>query len=74
MRRTLSILLAVSIVACISGCYERTIKSRGIGGMGKSTQSGYRSDTAADRAVDSIFSDPRDAKPAPKNPGVAMPR
>jgi hypothetical protein len=42
--------------------------------MGKSLEPSYRSDTAADRWVDSLFGDPRESKPAPKNPGVAMPR
>jgi predicted small secreted protein len=74
MRRTILITVSFLVVFSLAGCYERTTKARGVGAMGRSAQSGYRSDTAADRAVDSIFSDSRDSKPSPKNPGSAMPR
>jgi hypothetical protein len=57
-----------------SGCYERTVHAKGIGAMGTKVQEGYRSDTAADRAWDSMFSDPRESKPVPKNPGVGTVR
>jgi hypothetical protein len=63
-----------SIVVAAGGCYERTVSAKGIGAMGTNVQDGYRSDTAMDRAWDSMFADPRSAKPVPKNPGVGSVR
>jgi hypothetical protein len=74
MRRTTCLIVSSLALLALAGCYERTVKARGVGAMGKSLEPSYRSNTAADRAIDSLFSDPRDAKRAPKNPGVAMPR
>lgn len=74
MRRALLLSASLLAIAALGGCYERTVKARGVGAMGKSLEPSYRSNTAADRAIDSLFADPREAKPAPKNPGVAMPR
>lgn len=65
-------LCLVALVA--GGCYERTVSARGIGAMGTRVQEGYRSDTAMDRAWDSMFADPRESKPVPKNPGVGSVR
>src|SRR5437868_9178670 len=36
------------------GCYHRVVASKGLGGRGGSVQEPYRSDTAADRAVDNL--------------------
>jgi hypothetical protein len=74
MRRTVLLTASLLALVALGGCYERTVKARGVGAMGKSLEPSYRSDTAADRWVDSLFGDPRESKPAPKNPGVAMPR
>jgi hypothetical protein len=35
-----------------AGCYHRVVSSKGLGGMGTTVEDPYRSDTAADRAVD----------------------
>jgi hypothetical protein len=53
MRKLTPVLFAVVLV--MGGCYERTVSTRGLGGVGKKTQSEYRSNTAADRAVDSML-------------------
>jgi hypothetical protein len=37
-----------------TGCYNRVVSSKGFGGMGTTIQDPYRSDTAADRAVDNL--------------------
>jgi len=47
-------LVVFGCVLLMSGCYERTVSTRGLGGVGKKTQTEYRSNTAADRAVDSM--------------------
>jgi hypothetical protein len=46
--------LVVFAVLVMGGCYERTVSTRGLGGVGKKTQTEYRSNTAADRAVDAM--------------------
>jgi hypothetical protein len=40
----------------MGGCYKRTVSTRGIGSYGSQVEESYRSDTAADRWVDSVFS------------------
>lgn len=54
----------------LAGCYERTVNAKGLGATNSTVQQGYRSDTALDRAWDSMFSDPRESKPVPRNPGA----
>jgi hypothetical protein len=56
MVRRLAILgLTIACLGC-TGCYERVVSSRGLGGT--TVQEPYRSNTAADRYVDSMFSSP----------------
>lgn len=65
--------LVVVIAACavgFCGCYERTVSAKGLGAKGTTVQEGYRSDTALDRAWDSLFANPKEAKPVPRNQGV----
>jgi hypothetical protein len=57
MRSVACLLLAAG--ALMGGCYERTVSTRGIGGVGSTTQKEYRSNTAADRAMDSLLGRPR---------------
>lgn len=59
-----------TLVVAFSGCYERTVSAKGLGAKGTTVQEGYRSNTALDRAWDSLFSDPKESKPVPRNPGV----
>ncbi len=40
----------------LGGCYKRTVSTRGVGSYGSQVEESYRSDTAADRWVDSVFS------------------
>ena len=54
MRRLLPLLLAV-LVLPLPACYQRTVGTKGMGGVGTRTQREYRSNTAADRAVDSVL-------------------
>ena len=56
MARRLTIFgLGFCVLAC-SGCYERVVSSRGLGSA--TVQEPYRSNTAADRYVDSMFGPP----------------
>jgi len=49
------VILVLAVVALSgAGCYKRVVSSKGFGGMGTTIQDPYRSDTAADRAVDSL--------------------
>jgi hypothetical protein len=52
MARRVVILCLALLVLCGGGCYKRVVSSKGFGGMGTTIQDSYRSDTAADRAVD----------------------
>jgi hypothetical protein len=38
-----------------AGCYERVVSTKGLGGVGTAVQQPYRSNTAADRAFDSML-------------------
>lgn len=51
------------VVAAVSlgGCYERVVSANGIGASSADVQGGYRSNTAADRALDSVISKPKPA-------------
>ncbi|GEM_PF-1390995 len=62
--------LGLTAVLVLTGCYERTVSAKGLGANSTTVQEGYRSDTSLDRAWDSMFSNPREAKPVPKNAGV----
>src|SRR4051812_5559530 len=57
MRRTAPLALLITALLAVGsiGCYHRVVSSRGLGGMGSHVQESYRSDTAADRAVDGMF-------------------
>lgn len=52
--RCAAVLLAGAIL--LGGCYRRTVSASGLGAMGTSTESSYRSNTAADRWYDQMFS------------------
>jgi hypothetical protein len=53
MTRRLSILAIVLVLPLLGGCYQRVVSSRGLGGA--EVQESYRSNTAADRAIDGMF-------------------
>jgi hypothetical protein len=47
--------LAISLLLLpLAGCYKRVVATHGLGATGVRTQPSYRSDTAADRAADSL--------------------
>lgn len=54
MKRTLIIFSIIPAIMASGGCYHRVVSTKGLGGMGKPTDDPYRSDTAADRAVDRL--------------------
>ncbi|MDX2132325.1 MAG: hypothetical protein SFY69_09760 [Planctomycetota bacterium] len=56
-RRTILVAALLSTLAA-GGCYSRTVSTRGIGASGVSVQKPYRSETAADRWVDSLTAPP----------------
>ena len=56
MSRRAVILATALALPLLAGCYQRVVSSRGLGGG--TVQESYRSDTAADRAVDSLFGPP----------------
>ncbi|MBS0195776.1 MAG: hypothetical protein JSR77_03370 [Planctomycetes bacterium] len=58
-RTTLRLSLVTLLAACATGCYERVVRSDGIGASHSDVQPEYRSDTALDRAWDSMFSPPK---------------
>lgn len=47
-----------AMVLAQAGCYRRVVGARGVGALSQPVQSGYRSDTAADRALDRSFGPP----------------
>ena len=47
-------MLLVAVFA-LGGCYQRVVGTRGLGASGTRVQPEYRSDTAADRAVDGML-------------------
>ncbi len=53
---TLAALACVASLFMLQGCYTRTVKSKGLGAG--SVESEYRSNTAADRAVDWLRGEP----------------
>ena len=59
-----------TLVVAFTGCYERTVSAKGLGAKNTTVQEGYRSNTALDRAWDSLFNDPKEAKPVPRNTGI----
>jgi hypothetical protein len=58
MIRRLAILAVCLALPLLGGCYQRVVSSKGFGGMGTTVEEPYRSNTAADRAVDSMFGPP----------------
>jgi hypothetical protein len=56
MARRLITLGLTLCTLCCTGCYERVVASKGLGGS--TVQDSYRSNTAADRAVDGMFGPP----------------
>jgi hypothetical protein len=55
MRRAFPLFTLLAMTLLLPACYERTIATKGLGGTGMRTQQPYRSETAADRAVDSMM-------------------
>ena|SRR5215831_3143585 len=58
MRRLVLVLGLTLVLPLLGGCYQRVVSSKGLGGMGTTVEEPYRSNTAADRAVDSMFGQP----------------
>lgn len=54
MRRTLIALVALFFLVQ-PACYRRVVATKGLGGTGQRVDPSYRSDTAADRAVDGMM-------------------
>jgi hypothetical protein len=52
-------LASLSAILLATGCYERVVGAKGMGASYADIQPGYRSDTAADRAFDSLISSPK---------------
>lgn len=44
-----------AMISFLSGCYERVVGAKGVGASYADVQSEYRSNTALDRAWDSMF-------------------
>jgi hypothetical protein len=61
MRRA-AVIVCLVLAGGIAGCYHRVVSSKGLGGMGTTVQDPYRSDTAADRAIDRMSGS--EAKPS----------
>ncbi|MCX5690579.1 MAG: hypothetical protein NTV94_12495 [Planctomycetota bacterium] len=75
-RRECGMCLVLAGAACLGGCYERVVSANGIGASTASVQDSYRSNTAADRAIDSVVSKPKPSSraqrwvdPGSRNPG-----
>jgi hypothetical protein len=49
------ILMLLAAVLALGGCYQRVVGTRGLGAAGTRVHPEYRSDTAADRAVDGML-------------------
>jgi hypothetical protein len=58
VRNRFGLLVLIGIVG-LGGCYERVVSSNGIGSNAADVQGGYRSNTAADRAFDSLSQTPK---------------
>jgi hypothetical protein len=54
MAKRVAYLALLLAALCSAGCYHRVVASKGMGGMGTTVQEPYRSNTAADRAIDNI--------------------
>jgi len=50
---------SAAVLVCASGCYERTVESRGLGSSRGPVESVYRSETGIDRAFDSLIGNRR---------------
>lgn len=55
-------ILTAACVVVLTGCYKRTVSTSGIGSYGANVQESGRSNTAADRWVDSLFAEPKTTK------------
>jgi len=55
----LALLALTASTLCLPACYERIVSANGIGSNYADVKRGYRSDTAADRAVDNLFNSPK---------------
>jgi hypothetical protein len=49
------VLLIALLLLPLAGCYNRVVATHGLGASGVRTQPSYRSNTAADRAVDGLL-------------------
>lgn len=58
----LLICVGLACAGGLGGCYERTVRAKGIGAMNRNVQKPYRSETILDKAVDTTFGQP---KPTP---------
>lgn len=58
----IALLVSVACLAVVAGCYKRTVSTSGIGSYGANVQDSGRSNTAADRWVDSLFAEPKTTK------------
>lgn len=52
-------LVAAGAIVLVAGCYKRTVSTSGVGSYGANVQESNRSNTAADRWVDSLFAEPK---------------
>lgn len=55
-------LITAICLVFLAGCYKRTVSTSGIGSYGANVQESGRSNTAADRWVDSLFAEPKTTK------------
>lgn len=62
MRHKAVLILTAASVVLLAGCYKRTVSTSGIGSYGANVQDSGRSNTAADRWVDSLFAEPKTTK------------
>ncbi|GJQ29249.1 MAG: hypothetical protein HBSAPP03_11330 [Phycisphaerae bacterium] len=59
VRRLVKVVVAGLSLAGIAGCYKQTVSTSGIGSYGSDVQPSRRSNTAADRWIDSLFAPPK---------------
>jgi hypothetical protein len=80
MRKRVIAICGLLVVCCSAGCYERVVSAKGLGASRFNVQESGRSNTAADRAFDSLFqseSKPDSNRGWGASPGVprnAMPK
>jgi hypothetical protein len=66
-RRLVTIALAATSLAALSGCYEETVSAKGVGASGIAVQDSRRSNTALDRWFDDVTGN---TPPKPDRTGV----